>query len=52
MQVFHTEGLPPSSGRRIFPASGCSRKRSEADVKIAIAKSHSTRGFRSRARRG
>jgi hypothetical protein len=39
MHTLQTAGLPPRTGSRIFPVQGCTRKRSEADRKIARVKS-------------
>jgi hypothetical protein len=38
MQVFQTDGAPPSNGRSIFATSGCTQKSSAALVNRASAK--------------
>ena len=40
MHVFHTVGVPPSSGNSIRAIIGCTQNNSSALVKIAVAKSH------------
>ena len=37
MQVFQTPGEPPTSGRSIFPMSGCTRNNSAAPTKSVTA---------------
>jgi hypothetical protein len=39
MQVFQTDGPPPSLGRIILPIMGCSTKRSAAATKVVNVKS-------------
>jgi len=42
IQVFHTAGVPPNSGRTILAIMGCTRKRRNALKKRDIAKSVNT----------
>ena len=39
MQVFHTAGVPPNSGKTILPANGCTQKSRNALTKSAAANS-------------
>ena len=38
MQVFHTAGVPPRSGRSIFATIGCTQNKSDALVNNVAAK--------------